>query len=298
MAGHAHDDFDWAARLADLRRADAITNDAMRKIADRLVSMTRPGAVVVDVGSGAGGMSAQLGLALRERGDKGTLVLVDAVPELLQAAAGHVAEVLGGSSAGVEVRTVLADAADPKLPDQVPTADLVWAAHVMHHLRDQQEGVRGLAGVLAPGGWMALSEGGLGTQCLPWDLGVGEPGLVDRVIAARNQWFAEMRADIPGSVRMPVGWTRALADAGLTDVTSFSYLVDHPAPVSDDVRTAIVGWLDWQAHAADDRLDSGDRDALRRLVDPGDPAFVGARDDVFYLASYTINLGRRPTSPA
>jgi SAM-dependent methyltransferase len=292
--GHAHDDFDWAARLAHLRLGDRVTAGALRQVAERLVSMTPPGATAVDVGSGAGGMSAQLALALRDRGG-GTLVLVDAVPELLHAAAGHVADTLGAAAgAPVEMRTVLADAADPELPKQVPAADLVWAAQVVHHLRDQQEGVERLARLLAPGGWLALSEGGLGPSCLPWDLGVGEPGLADRLVAARCSWFAKMRADIPGSVRLPVGWTSALAAAGLTDTTSFSYLVDHPAPVSEEIRQAVVGWLGWQAEAGADWLDAADRAAVARLLDPDDPAYAGARDDLFYLASYTVNLGRRP----
>jgi SAM-dependent methyltransferase len=296
--GHVHDDFDWAARLAHLRLADRVTAGTLREVAARLVSMTPPGATVVDVGSGAGGMSAQLGLALRDRGG-GTLVLVDAVPELLHAAAGHVADTLGAPAgapdgAPVEVRTVLADAADPELAKQVPAADLVWAAQVVHHLRDQQEGVDRLARLLAPGGRLALSEGGLGTKCLPWDLGVGEPGLADRLIAARESWFAKMRADIPGSVRLPVGWTSALAAAGLTGTTSFSYLVDHPAPVSAEIRQVVMGWLGWQAEAGADWLEAADRAAVVRLLDPDDPAYVGARDDLFYLASYTVNLGLRP----
>jgi SAM-dependent methyltransferase len=291
---HTHDGFDWAARLTGLRRADAIDAGALRTVAGRLTATVGRGATVVDVGSGAGGMSAHLGLALRARGG-GTLVLVDAVPELLEAAAEHVHQAVDGSAGpAVEVRTVLADAAGDRLPEQVPAADLVWASHVVHHLRDQQDGVNRLTRLLTPGGTLALAEGGLGTQCLPWDLGIGEPGLTNRVVAARNQWFTRLRADIPGSVRLPVGWTRALADAGLTEVTSFSYLVDHPAPLSEEVREAVVEWLEFMSHAAGDWLSDDDNHALARLLDPTDPAFAGARDDVFYLASYSVHLGRRP----
>jgi SAM-dependent methyltransferase len=290
---HAHDDFDWSARLSALRRADAIDADAQRAVAGRLVSAVRPGGTIVDVGSGAGGMSAQLALALRERGG-GTLVLVDAVPELLDAAAGHVLKALDGPGPAVDLGMVLADAAGERLPEQVPPADLVWAAHVVHHLRDQQEGVDRLARLLVPGGLLALAEGGLGTQCLPWDLGVGDPGLIDRAQAARSSWLARLRADMPGSVRMTIGWTRALADAGLTEVTSFSYLVDHPAPVSAEIREAVVEWLGFLSHAGADWLSADDNLALERLLDATDPAYAGARDDVFYLASSTVNLGRRP----
>ncbi|RSM60096.1 class I SAM-dependent methyltransferase [Kibdelosporangium aridum] len=298
MGVHTHDDFDWTARLADLRRRDAIAAQAYRSTADRLVAMLEPGATVIDIGSGAGGMAAQLGLALRANGG-GRLVLVDAVEELLDVATDHVHTALSGPGATVKVDTVLGDAASDELGTQVPAAELVWAAAVVHHLRDQQQGVNRLAGLLAPGGWLALAEGGLGTQCLPWDLGVGEPGLIDRLTAGAKAWFAQMRADIPGSVRLPVGWTRSLVDAGLTEVTSFSYLIDHPAPVSDDVRAAVVKWLAFMAEVGADRLAEDDRTALARLLDPADPVFVGARDDLFYLASGTVNLGRRgPGGPA
>jgi SAM-dependent methyltransferase len=292
MGTHTHDDTDWASRLADLQRGDSIRAEAHRDIADRLMGMLQPGPTVLDIGSGAGGMAAQLALALRARGG-GRLVLVDAVPELLSAAGEHVRAALAGTGAPVEVDTLLADATSESLADQVPAADLVWASAVVHHLRDQQEGVNRLARLLAPGGWLALDEGGLGTQCLPWDLGVGRPGLTDRVMAARKAWFAKMRADIPDSVRLTVGWTRALADAGLADVTSFSYLVDHPAPVSGQVRAAVVEWLEFQVHVSTDWLDEDDQIALARLLDATDSAYVGIRDDLFYLASGTVNLGRR-----
>ncbi|MBP2320563.1 SAM-dependent methyltransferase [Kibdelosporangium banguiense] len=292
MSSHTHDDYDWVSRLSDLRRSDEIRAEAHRTAADRLVAMLAPGATIVDIGSGAGGMAAQLALALRAHGG-GRVILVDAVPELLDAAGEHVRATLAGPGETVKVDSVLADAASDTLPDQVPAADLVWASFVVHHLRDQQEGVNRLARLLAPGGWLALAEGGLGTQCLPWDLGVGEPGLIDRLQAARKAWFAKMRADMPGSIRLTVGWTRSLTDAGLSDVTSFSYLVDHPAPVSDDVRTAVVGWLGFLAHVSEDWLPEDDRIALTRLLDPADPVFIGARDDLFYLASDTVNLGRR-----
>ncbi|ALG06889.1 class I SAM-dependent methyltransferase [Kibdelosporangium phytohabitans] len=292
MGAHTHDDFDWTARLADLRHHDAIAADANRGTAERLVAMLQPGATVIDIGSGAGGMAAHLGLALRARGG-GRLVLVDAVSELLEAANDHVRAALSGPGATVTVDTVLGDAASDRLGDQVPPADLVWASAVVHHLRDQQEGVNRLASLLTPGGWLALAEGGLGTQCLPWDLGAGEPGLPDRLTAAAKSWFAQMRADIPGSVRLTVGWTRSLRDAGLTDVTSFSYLIDHPAPVSEEVRTAAVKWLEYLTELSVDRLAEDDRAALTALLDPAGPAYIGARDDLFYLASATVNLGKR-----
>jgi hypothetical protein len=125
---------------------------------------------------------------------------------------------------------------------------------------------------------------------------LGEPGLADRLAAGHRAWFADMRAAMPGVTRLPVGWTRALADAGLVDVSSFSYLVDHPAPASELVRQSVVDWLAWTAGVAAERLDESDQRAVARLLDPDDPAFVGARDDVFILSASTVHLGRKMTT--
>lgn len=297
MPPHTHDGIDWVDRLAHLRQADAANAFAYRQVADRLIdTVPAPRPTVIDVGCGAGGMSAALATALRVKAttghfdssvSAGTLVLVDAVPELLAAAA----ETAAGC--GVEVRTHRADLAGPDSLASVPPADLVWASNVVHHLPDQRSAVAALARLLAPGGWLALAEGGLSMRCLPWDLGVGEPGLQDRLVAAHGTWFHRMRTDMPDAVRLPYGWNRVLTEAGLCDITAFSYLVDVPAPLSETDRDGVVSWLTWMSHATADLLDPTDTDTLGHLLDPTDPAYVGARDDVFMLKASTVHLGRR-----
>ena len=44
----------------------------------------------------------------------------------------------------------------------------------------------------------------------------------------------------------------------------------------------------------DDLLDATDAAALRRLVDPDDPAALVNRPDLFVLAAHTVHLARRP----
>ncbi|HVV18797.1 MAG TPA: class I SAM-dependent methyltransferase [Pseudonocardiaceae bacterium] len=223
----------------------------------------------------------------------GMLVLVDAVPELL-AAASDAARAAVGVAGMLDVRTARIDlAAATDGPDDVPAADLIWASNVAHHVPDQRQVVGMLAGWLAPGGCLALAEGGLSMRCLPWDLGVGEPGLQDRLIAAHGTWFHRMRTDMPGAVRLPVGWNQVLTDAGLAGVTAFSYLVDVPAPLTDVGRAAVVSWLAWMTNATGDLLDQADVDTLVRLLDDTDPAFVGRRDDVFLLKASTVYTGWR-----
>ncbi|MBF6330809.1 class I SAM-dependent methyltransferase [Nocardia transvalensis] len=285
-----HDHIDWAARLAALRCSDELAAPARAQVARRLAERLSGPATVIDVGPGAGGMSAALARELRAR-EGGRLVLVEAVPELLDAATAAAAA--DDAGAPVEVVPVLSDAAAEDLPARVPPADLVWAGRVVHHLPDQQRGIDGLVRLLRDRGWLAVEEGGLETRCLPWDLGIGAPGLVDRLTAAQRAWFADMRAGMEGAVRLPIGWNRALLDAGLAEVGSFGYLIDAPAPPTDRVREFVLEWLSHLAEHAETRLDAADHDALRRLLDPTDTAYVGNRDDIFVLAAPTVYVGRK-----
>ena len=98
---------------------------------------------------------------------------------------------------------------------------------------------------------------------------------------------------MPGSVRLPVGWTKALGAAGLVDTHSFSYVIDHPAPASEAVRQSVVDWLAWMSGVGEEDLPESDRHAVQRLLDPDDEAYAGARDDVFLLGASTVHLGRR-----
>jgi SAM-dependent methyltransferase len=289
---HTHDNIDWTTRLASLRRADDIDAQSDRHVADRLVELLadEQEPVIVDVGSGGGGMSAAFAGALAARGG-GRIVLSDAVDELLDAATTRVREVAAGTP--VVVESVQADASSEQLADQLPPADLVWASRVVHHLPDQQRAIGELARVLAPRGWLALGEGGLATRCLPWDLGIGEPGLGNRLTAARDNWFVGMRADMPGVKSLPVGWNKALEAAGLTEVFSFSHVIDHPAPASENIRLSVVDWMGWLLKVGEDQLSDIDRETVARLLDPADEAYVGARDDVFILGASTVYLGQK-----
>jgi SAM-dependent methyltransferase len=289
---HTHDNIDWPTRLASLRRADDLDAEYDRHVADRLVGLLDANAepVIVDIGSGGGGMSAAFAGALAARGG-GRVVLSDAVGELLDAATAHVREAAAGAS--VVAEAVQADASSERLAELLPPADLVWASRVVHHLPDQQRAIDGLARILAPGGWLALGEGGLATRCLPWDLGIGEPGLGSRLTAARDNWFVGMRAEMPGVKSLPVGWNKALEAAGLTGVFSFSYVIDHPAPAPDEVRQSVADWLSWMVGVSEDQLSDTDRETVARLLDPADAAYVGARDDVFILGASTVYLGQK-----
>jgi SAM-dependent methyltransferase len=290
---HTHDGIDWMARLSQLRKADEVDAPAAREVAERLVGRTPPGATVLDVGSGAGGMSVALVEAMSRHGG-GRMVLVDATPELLESAGELASKTAAEHGDAVSVETHLVDLADRDSLARVPKARLLWAANVVHHLPDQQQTLADLAGLLVPGGCLALSEGGLPLRCLPWDIGVGEPGLHERLSAIQGAWFCKMRLDMPDAVAMPFGWNQALANVGLVGVTAFSYLIDRPAPATEPVLESVLNWLNWMRQIGDGQLTESDIDTVRRLLDENDPAYVGKREDVFLLTARTVHLGWAP----
>ncbi|GAB3737237.1 methyltransferase domain-containing protein [Amycolatopsis oliviviridis] len=289
MAVHTHDDIDWADRLRSLRMAEALDAEPMRLAARRLLEGMPDGPTILDVGCGAGGMSVLFAEELASAGAK--IVLVDATEHLL-AEAHRVVAAAAGDKATVE--TIHADVADDGLPAKLPPADLVWASRVVHHLPDQQAAVDTLSRLARPGGLVAISEGGLDFNCLPWDLGIGRPGLEERLLAARGEWFAEMRAGIPGSVPMPYGWNIALQRAGLSDIDSLGVLIHHPAPGPDPLSEFVIERMTWLTEVAGDLLSSEDQETTAALVDPESPAFLGARQDLFLQGAKTIHRGRRP----
>lgn len=301
---HDRDAFvvDWSEKVAGLVEMARDRQDWYDSLAGSLI---RPGdRVAVDVGCGGGGMTLALAAALAARGtapEAGRVVAVDGEPELLAAVRQQVAdrtEARPEPLAPVELVTADLDTGIEPVRaalDDRP-ADLIWASASVHHAGDQQRAVDTLASLLTPGGRLALAEGGLGARHLPWDLGVGEPGLEQRLETANDRWFARMRAELPGSTRMPYGWTEALRRAGLVDVTTSSTLRERPAPLPEPERGKVADrlthWVDRLRPTG--FLDAADLAAWDRLLDPADPAWLGHRTDLFRLEVRSVHLGTRP----
>lgn len=288
MHGHSHDDIDWDAQLRRLREADVLAAPETAELARTLLGPTDES--VIDVGCGAGGAAAAFAAALSAGG---AVTLVDSAQELLTAATAHARD---AAASGVDVRSVRADLAGDDLSERLDRADLVFASFAVHHLPDQAAGLRRLVSRVRPGGRLALVEFGLPTRVLPWDVGVGEPGLEARLETVRDEWFRRMRADMPGSTRLPMGWPAALADAGLHRVRSWSYLIDRPPPVSGPALGAVLRRLEGLREAAREEAAAEDLRAVDQLLDADGPHYVGHRDDVGYLVADTVHVGTRPQS--
>lgn len=284
---HTHDhteggratDIDWAQMATMLEtQAELFAPMYARALAWLAESVPEPG-LIVDAGSGPGVVSCQFA----ETFPDARVVAVDGSVPLLERAKAR-ADRLGfadrfGILAG-DLPSVLAELDYP--------ADLLWAARSLHHLGDQAAALAAFADRLAPGGTLALLEGGLPSRFLPRDLGFGRPGLQARVDAVEAEWFARMRAELPGAVTGAEDWPALLRAAGLEHTGTRTFLLDLPAPVSEAARAHVADSLTRLRDACADGIDPEDRAALDRLLDPDDEASVHHRPDVFVLSAHTV----------
>jgi SAM-dependent methyltransferase len=279
---HAPSDVDWASRIGVMERDADLFADVELEIARWLAET--PARRIVDVGCGVASMAQALTVVFPDA----EVTARDRTPEMLAAARRRLDRTAAGARVAVEPIDLDADDLGPW------TADLIWGSLVVHHLPDQVEGLRRLRARLEPGGRLALGEGGLPVRTLPWDLGVGRPGLEFRLDVAQNEWFTGMREGLDATVAMPVGWAVALADAGFADVRTRSFIVELPVPLQDDARAAVVDRLRMflDRFGEDGTIDGDDIATLEAITDESNPSFIGNRPDLQYLWARTVHVGR------
>ncbi|MGP3966881.1 class I SAM-dependent methyltransferase [Streptomyces sp. 6N223] len=276
--GHGHEDIDWDELADQLERQARAQLGFLRETAAWLgPQLPSPQALarVLDIGSGPGAAAAVFAEAFPDA----EVIAVDGTPGLLERAAAR----------GVTTR--LAEL--PGELDTLGTADLVWAARVVHHLGDQQAALNALAHRVRPGGLLAISEGGLPPRFLPRDIGIGRPGLQARLDVANEEWFTAMRAALPDAADIIEDWPAMLARAGLTPVATRSFLTELRPPLDDDARELIHGHLARSREVLADVLDPDDVHTLDALLDPDAPTGIRRRADAFYLTATTVHTARR-----
>jgi ubiquinone/menaquinone biosynthesis C-methylase UbiE len=281
----------WADKAE--RLGAAVADDAAW-YAEMAAALVEPGdRVAVDVGCGGAGMAVALSRALSH---DALIVGVDGDDTVLAAAHRAIAEA-GVADDRIELVRAGLDDNLSALPGVAEGADVVWASASIHHVGDQQAAIDQLAALLAPGGRLALAEGGLPKRHLPWDLGIGEPGLEVRLLAADDRWFAKMRAALPGSVRMPYGWTTALREAGLTEITTRTTIFEKPAPLAGADLDKVLDSVSHRVDRANESgvLDAEDATVWARLLDAEDVMWIGRRDDVYSLTARCVHRGRYST---
>lgn len=240
------------------------------------------GVRVLDIGSGPGVLTVCLARAFPEA----ETVAVDGEPALLDRA-----------RARADRENVAVTTLEAQFPDELGqsgSADLIWTSNVIHHVGDQQAALDSLAGVLRPGGVLAVAERGLSPRYLPRDIGLGRPGLLARLEAANEDRFESMREALPGHVRTVEDWPAMLARAGLLPVAPRTFLTDVPAPLGPEARRYLHDRLGRARETLAESLSEDDLASLDALLDEDAPTGVMRRGDAFLLTATTVHAARRP----
>lgn len=278
-------DIDWAVMAPMLEAQAELSAPLYRAVTGWLAAeLPQPG-LIVDTGSGPGVVSCLFAEAF----PGARVVAVDGSGPLLERARARAA------CLGFEDRfgTVTGELPGALEALDYPV-DLMWASNSLHHLGDQRAALATFAARLAPGGTLALLEGGLPARFLPRDIGIGRPGLQARLDAVEAEWFTRMRHELPGTVAETEDWPALLSGAGLKHTGTRSFLLDLPAPVTDQARAHVADSLTRLREALPDGLDPEDIATLDRLLDPEDKASVYRRGDVFVLKAHTVYTAVRP----
>jgi SAM-dependent methyltransferase len=243
-----------------------------------------PGSRVLDAGCGGGGVTKLLAEAV---GNGGQVTALDIEPALLDVTQ----HLLAGTSYSSRVQVEKASIDELPFPDG--TFDLVWCSRVIHHMPDMVAAVREIRRVLKPGGKFAMREDGYLMQLLPFDIGLGEPGLDMRLNAVRAWEFAQVRPSIHDSVPYPFGWTQLLQDAGFANVTARSFVFEALSPLTDEVGDFVVRHWRRPLEQPDTRakLSPEDQQVLEMLVDPQSKHYLLRRSDLHFVKVSTVYLG-------
>lgn len=285
--GHHHDpaDPDWDVMGPLLEQNAELSAGQYTEAARWIAALPDAPKVrrVLDIGSGPGVIACLLAEVFPEA----EVVAVDGTPALLERTRDR-AERLGLAD---RVTTLHADL--PGELGRAGEADLIWVGNALHHMGDQRAVLAGFAGLLRPGGTVALVEGGLQPRHLPRDIGFGRPGLEERLDAIQAEAFERMRAELPGAKRETENWAALFTAVGLAPQGTRSFLLDLPAPLTDVARDHVIADFARRRAGLGEQLDAEDNAVLDRLTDPADPAGLHRRADTFLLLARTFHLGRK-----
>jgi SAM-dependent methyltransferase len=236
-----------------------------------------PSRRILDIGSGTGTGT----FALLERFAHAHAIAVDLSPRLLR----HLKD--KARSRGMADRAHIVRADLNTAWPFIETVDLAWASMSLHHMADPDRALSEIFAVLRPGGLLFVAELGSFPRFLPDDIGIGQPGLEERVHAA----IAERRAaELPD---LGADWGPRLSRAGFVIEADRHFAIDLVPPLPASTPRYAQAFLARLRSHADGLLTAADVATLDTIIESDGPDSVLQRNDLTVRAARRVWVARR-----
>jgi demethylmenaquinone methyltransferase/2-methoxy-6-polyprenyl-1,4-benzoquinol methylase len=232
----------------------------------------------LDAGCGIGLQALLLAEAI---GPRGHVTGLDLSPAFLR----HAEEVVKESDLSDRISFQEGDVS--KLPFDDDTFDWVWSVDcVGYPVGDLLPLLRELARVVKPGGTVSILA--WTSQCLL----PGYPLLEARLNATCSGYAPYVRGKRPEShfVRA-LGW---FGEADLEEAEAETFVDDVQAPLSDDIRSALVSLFEMLWGEPQPEVSQEDWTEYQRLCQPESPEFILNLSDYYAFFTYSMFRGKVP----